>query len=133
MKIFANINQNEYEDLLSVTSYNDFFSMDRAMSHGSFSEIENRVIVNAIGQRDHAKGIQITPNQNSKIAALATIAKELNKNNGVAPQQSIDAFISAGYTSEGLAEVMGKVAIHNTSRMLFNDLEFDGGRTYAAA
>ena len=59
------------------------------------------------------------------IQNLAPLAAQLTENRGKASQESIDNFLSAGYSNEALAELIGMVVIRSITNYIFSNGDFE--------
>jgi uncharacterized peroxidase-related enzyme len=125
---------------------NGFLAFEAALKQGVFSAKENEAIGLAVSEAngcnyclaahsaigkmvgfseeevlDIRKGII----SNEKINALISLATALTENRGKASQDSIDTFLSVGYTHQALAELIGMVAVRSITNYIFSNGAFD--------
>ena len=123
-----------------------FLAFEESLKQGSFSAKEMEAIALAVSQVNgcnyclaaHStvgKMLGYSENEvidirrgtvsDDKLSALITLASELTEKRGKASQQSIDNFLSAGYTHQSFAELIGLVALRIVTNYLFSNGEFD--------
>ena len=123
-----------------------FLAFEEALKQGSFSAKENEAIALAVSQSNYCEyclaahsaiGKMLGYSENEvidirkgtiadiKLKALTVLARELTEKRGKASQDSIDDFLSAGYTHQALAELIGMVGIRIITNYIFSNGEFD--------
>lgn len=123
-----------------------FLAFEDTLKKGVFSAKENEAIALAASQSNgcnyclaaHStmgKMFGYTENEmidirkgtvvDNKLNALTTLARELTEKKGKASQNSIDQFLSVGYTHQAFAELIGMVAIRNLTNYIFSNGEFE--------
>jgi len=152
-EIFSNIKQkigivpNLYAAMAnSPQLLGGFLAFEESLKKGSFSAKENEAIALAVSQANHCnyclaahsaigkmlgysekeiidirKGVVTNPTLN----ALITLARELTEKRGKASSESINNFLTVGYTHQSLAELIGMVAIRSLTNYVFSNGDFE--------
>lgn len=123
-----------------------FLAFEATLKEGSFSNKENEAIALAVSQANNCQYclaahtaigkmngyseldvIEIRKGTiaDNKLNALITLAVELTEKRGKASQESIDSFLSEGYTHKAFAELIGMVAIRSITNYIFSNGDFD--------
>lgn len=61
----------------------------------------------------------------SRLNALTSLATELTEKRGNASPEAINTFLSAGYTRQSLAELIGMVAVRSITNYIFSNGDFE--------
>jgi uncharacterized peroxidase-related enzyme len=123
-----------------------FLGFADALKEGVFTAKENEAIALAVSQvngcnyclaahstlgkmagytEEEVIDIRKRTSTDSKLHALITLASELTENRGKASQISIDSFLSAGYTHQAFAELIGLVALRSFTNYIFSNGDFE--------
>jgi uncharacterized peroxidase-related enzyme len=123
-----------------------FLAFEATLKEGTFSNKENEAIALAVSQinncqyclaahstigkmngysEDEVIDIRKRTIADAKLNALVTLAAELTEKRGKASQESIDNFLSVGYSHKAFAELIGMVAIRSITNYIFSNGEFD--------
>lgn len=123
-----------------------FLAFEETLKKGSFSAQESEAIALAVSQVNYCEyclaahsavgrmlgyseseviDIRKGTIADKKLRALTILAKELTEKRGKASQDSIDSFLSVGYTHASLTELIGMVAIRSITNYIFSNGEFD--------
>ena len=125
---------------------NGFLAFEDSLRKGSFSAKESEAISLAVSEVNYCEyclaahstvgkmlgysdseviDIRRGTSADSKLRALTLLAKELTEKRGKASQNSIDNFLSVGYTHAALTELIGMVAIRSITNYIFSNGEFE--------
>ena len=123
-----------------------FLAFEETLKQGSFSAKENEAIALAVSQSNNCKyclaahstigkmlgysddevtDIRKGTIADQKLNALISLATELTEKKGKASKESIQTFLSAGYTNQSLAELIGMVAIRNITNYIYSNGDFE--------
>ena len=152
-EVFASIKQkvgmlpNLYATMAnSPQMLNGFLAFEAALKKGSFSSKEGEAISLAVSQvngcqyclaahsavgkmvgfsEDEVMDIRQRTVADNKLNVLTQLAAELTEKRGKASQESIDNFLSAGYSHQALTELIGFVGLRSITNYIFSQGEFE--------
>lgn len=122
-----------------------FLAFEDTLKQGVFTTKENEAIALAVSQAngcDYCLAAHSTIAQmvgfsekevvsirkgvvaDQRLNALTALASQLTENKGKATQETIDDFISAGYTNQAFVELIGIVAIRSITNYIFTNGDF---------
>jgi uncharacterized peroxidase-related enzyme len=123
-----------------------FLAFEDSLKGGYFTAKENEAISLAVSQvngcnyclaahstvgkmlgysENEVIGIRKGVVNDPRLNALITLASELTEKRGKASQESIDDFLSVGFTHRAFAELIGLVAIRIATNYLFSNGDFE--------
>ena len=123
-----------------------FLAFEDTLKQGTFSAKENEAIALAVSQaygcnyclaahsaigkilgyaENEVIDIRRGTSANRKLNALTSLATELTEKRGKASAEAINNFLSAGYTNQSLAELIGMVAIRSITNYIYSNGDFE--------